>query len=87
MYSLLLCRATPRTHTYRLCELFISLVESRCKDWLHDTDGLKLVSPRDGSVRGSQISFSHPEGYAIMQALIAKGVIGDFRAPYVTFTP
>ncbi|NIP76204.1 MAG: kynureninase, partial [Xanthomonadales bacterium] len=31
--------------------------------------------------RGSQISFRHPEGYAVMQALIARGVIGDFRAP------
>ena len=29
----------------------------------------------------SQISYSHPEGYAIMQALIQRGVIGDFRAP------
>ena len=33
------------------------------------------------SQRGSQVSFRHPEGYAIMQALIARGVIGDFRAP------
>ena len=32
-------------------------------------------------MRGSQVSFAHPEGYAIMQALIARGVIGDFRAP------
>ncbi len=40
-----------------------------------------LASPRDGSKRGSQVSFRHPDGYAIMQALIARGVIGDFRAP------
>ena len=32
-------------------------------------------------MRGSQVSFHHPQGYAIMQALIANGVIGDFRAP------
>jgi kynureninase len=72
-----------RSKSVALCELFVSLVETRCADWVHETDGLQLVSPRDSSVRGSQISFSHPEGYAIMQALIAQGVIGDFRAPYV----
>ena len=43
--------------------------------------GLELASPRDGAERGSQVSFSHPHGYAIMQALIHEGVIGDFRAP------
>ena len=42
---------------------------------------LTLASPRDGAHRGSQVSFRHEEGYAIMQALIARGVIGDFRAP------
>jgi kynureninase len=42
---------------------------------------LQLATPRDAGQRGSQISFRHPEGYAIMQALIARGVIGDFRAP------
>jgi kynureninase len=42
---------------------------------------LTLVSPREDFRRGSQVCFSHPEGYAIMQALIARGVIGDFRAP------
>ena len=53
--------------------------------------GLQLASPRDGAERGSQVSFSHPHGYAIMQALIHEGVIGDFRAPdiirYATASP
>ena len=40
-----------------------------------------LATPRDPADRGSQVSFRHPEGYAIMQALIARGVVGDFRAP------
>ena len=43
--------------------------------------GLRLTSPRDAAQRGSQVCFAHAEGYAVMQALIARGVIGDFRAP------
>jgi kynureninase len=54
--------------------LFIAEVEKRCPP-------LTLASPRDPLRRGSQVSFRHPEGYAIMRALIARGVIGDFRAP------
>ena len=42
---------------------------------------LELVSPADPMQRGSQLSFRHPEAYAISQALIARGVIGDFRDP------
>lgn len=48
----------------------------------HDV-ALELVSPPRASDRGSQLSFRHPEAYAICQALIARGVIGDFRAPDV----
>ncbi len=59
-----------------LCSLFIDLVEAGCGAF-----GLRLVTPRDPAVRGAHVSFSHPFGYAIMQALIARGVIGDFRAP------
>ena len=44
---------------------------------------LELVSPADPAQRGSQLSFRHPEAYALCQALIACGVIGDFRAPDV----
>jgi kynureninase len=61
-----------------LGDLFLSLVEERCGD-----AGFALACPRDGSKRGSQVSLRHPDGYAIMQALIANGVIGDFRAPEV----
>jgi len=42
---------------------------------------IELASPIDGTARGSQLSFRHPEAYAICQALIARGVIGDFRDP------
>jgi len=57
---------------------FIERVEAECAGL-----GLTLVSPRVSSERGGHVSFAHPEGYAIMQALIARGVVGDFRAPDV----
>ncbi len=46
-----------------------------------ELSGFGLATPRDAESRGSQVALTHPEGYAIMQALIALGVIGDFRAP------
>jgi len=55
---------------------FIDAVEAAC-----GTHGLSLVGPRDVTRRGSHVSFDHPHGYAVIQALIARGVIGDFRAP------
>lgn len=58
-----------------LSHLFIAEVEARCGD------SLRLASPRDPAARGSHVVFAHPQGYAVMQALIAHGVIGDFRAP------
>ena len=67
----------------RLQDQFIKGVESRAPM-------LQLATPRSHQMRGSQVSFRHPEGYAIMQALIAEGVIGDFRAPDILrfgFTP
>ena len=72
-----------RTRSIELTELFIAEVERRCP-------ALTLASPRDPAARGSQVSFRHPDGYAIMQALIARGVVGDFRAPDILrfgFTP
>ena len=61
-----------------LWTLFAARVEARLAG-----HGLDLISPREPSARGSHISFAHPEGYRIMQALIARGVIGDFRDPDV----
>jgi kynureninase len=58
-----------------LSELFVGEVEARCGS------EVSLASPRDPAQRGSHVSFAHPEGYAVVQALIARGVIGDFRAP------
>jgi kynureninase len=60
----------------RLSELFLALVESTCAGY-----DLVLVSPRDPKSRGSHLSYAHPHGYEVMQALIAESVIGDFRAP------
>jgi kynureninase len=67
--------AALRAKSMALGDLFIERVEQRCAG-----HGLELASPRDAAARGSQVSFSHTDGYAIMQALIARGVIGDFRA-------
>ena len=75
-----------RHKSLALTDLFIELVESRCAG-----HGLALVTPRDPADRGSQVSFSHAtDGYPMMQALIARGVVGDFRAPDILrfgFTP
>jgi kynureninase len=74
-----------RAKSLALTTLFIELVESRLRRF-----GLELATPRDTAIRGSQVSFRHPEGYAMMQALIHDGVIGDFRAPDILrfgFTP
>lgn len=72
-----------RARSIELSEHFIAEVERRCPD-------LELASPRDPYQRGSQVSFRFADGYAAMQALISKGVIGDFRAPDIMrfgFTP
>jgi kynureninase len=64
-----------RAKSTALTDLFIERVEQRCLG-----HGLELATPRERAERGSQVSFAHSDGYAIMQALIARGVIGDFRA-------
>ncbi len=72
-----------RAASVHLCETFIKEVEARCPE-------LELATPRDAAVRGSQVSFGFEHGYAAVQALIDRGVIGDFRAPNIMrfgFTP
>ena len=75
-----------RSKSLALTDLFMRLVEERCAG-----SGFTIVTPREPGQRGSQVSIAHPEdGYAIMQALIARGVIGDFRPPDILrfgFTP
>ena len=75
--------AELRAASLALSERFIGEVEARCP-------ALTLASPRDGAMRGSQVSFACEHGYAAMQALIDRGVIGDFRQPDLMrfgFTP
>ena len=77
--------AVVREASLALTTRFITEVEEQCAGM-----GLTLATPREAALRGSQVSFRHAEGYAIMQALIARGVIGDFRAPDILrfgFTP
>ena len=64
-----------RTKSLRLAELFIALMEPE--------GTFRLLTPRQPAARGSQVAFAHPDGYAIVQAMIERGVIGDFRAPDV----
>ena len=65
-----------RTRSVALSERFIAEVESRCPE-------LELASPRSPAERGSQVSFRYADSYSFMQALIERGVIGDFRPPDV----
>lgn len=77
--------AAIREKSLALTDLFIALVEERCA-----RHPLKLVTPREHAQRGSQVSFTHPHGYAVMAALIERGVIGDYREPEIMrfgFTP
>jgi kynureninase len=77
--------AAIRAKSLALTDLFIALVEARCGG-----HPLGLVTPRGHARRGSQVSLTHPHGFAVMAALIARGVIGDYREPGIMrfgFTP
>lgn len=77
--------AAIRVKSLALTDLFIELVERRCAE-----HPLGLVTPRAHARRGSHVSFTHPHGYGVMAALIARGVIGDYREPAIMrfgFTP
>lgn len=65
-----------RAKSQRLADTFIALMDEHCPQF-------RLLTPRQGAMRGSQVAYAHPDGNAIMQVLIERGVIGDFRAPDV----
>jgi kynureninase len=74
-----------RAKSLEQTDLFMDLVESRCEGM-----GFETITPRDRVVRGSQASFLHKNAFPIMQALISRGVIGDYREPDILrfgFTP
>jgi kynureninase len=74
-----------RAKSLALTDLFIELLEQRCAQ-----HPLQLHTPREHAKRGSQVSVAHPDGYAVMKALIARGVVGDYREPEIMrfgFTP
>jgi kynureninase len=74
-----------RSKSLALTDLFIELLEQRCRH-----HPLRLNTPREHAKRGSQVSVAHPDGYAVMKALIARGVVGDYREPEIMrfgFTP
>ncbi len=73
-----------RTKSLALTDLFLDLIDARL------AGVFEVVTPREHAKRGSQVALAHPEAYGIVQALIARGVVGDFRAPDVArfgFTP
>lgn len=70
--------ADLRAKSLALGDLFLEAVDAECAGL-----GLEVACPREPSRRGSQVSLRHPRGYAIVQALVARGVIGDFREPDV----
>jgi len=71
-------QAELRRKSLALTSLFIRLVEDRLAG-----HPLTLVTPRAAELRGSHVSFRHPEGFAVMKALVARNVVGDYREPEV----
>ena len=67
-----------REKSIHLSEVFIELINQECGEF-----AFILYSPNDGSIRGSQISYMHENAYPIMQSLISRGVIGDYREPNI----
>jgi kynureninase len=65
-----------RVKSLALSSLFMDLVDQELSAY-----NFKVVTPREADRRGSQVSLVHDQGYAIMQYLIAKGFIGDYREP------
>jgi kynureninase len=70
--------AALRRKSIALSELFVELVEKRCGEF-----GFEFACPVNSAERGSQVAFAHPHAYEMMQALKARDVIGDFRAPNI----
>ena len=73
-----------RTKSLQLTDLFLELVEARLPGVFD------VVTPREHEKRGSHVALAHPDAYGIIQALIARRVVGDFRAPDLArfgFTP
>jgi kynureninase len=73
-----LAMADVRARSLSLTGLFLSLADSVLAPL-----GFRVVTPRAAAERGSQVSLAHPSAYGVVQALIARGVVGDFRHPDV----
>ncbi|GAA1248099.1 kynureninase [Prauserella halophila] len=70
--------AAVRSKSLELSDLFMTLAEQRLPD-----HPIEIVTPREHEHRGSQVSITHPEAFAVMSALIERGIIGDYREPSV----
>ncbi|MET3108729.1 kynureninase [Oxalobacteraceae bacterium GrIS 1.18] len=77
--------ATIRSKSLALTDLFMQIIDERCAQ-----HGLQLITPKEHARRGSHVSYLHPHAYPLIQALIKRGIIGDYREPSVMrfgFTP